>query len=241
MERVLTLHRTTIGKKAIMAVSGVVLFGFVILHMLGNFQLWLGPEYMHAYAVKLRAVPGLLWIARAILLLAVGAHIWAAVSLVGRNSDARPVDYQHRRKDVATNYAARTMMWGGAIVAMFIVYHILHLTLGYGPYYDPQAVYNNVVYGFLDWRISAFYIVANILLGIHLFHGGWSWFNSLGWEHPRFNPWKRRFATALAVTITLGNVSIPLTVMVGWVPPSTTTFCAPELGPCPEDREELGE
>ncbi len=235
MERALTLHRTTVGKKAIMAVTGAVLFSFVVVHMLGNFQLWLGPEHMHAYAVSLRKVPALLWVARAVLLTAVVLHIWAAVSLTNRNADARPTGYQHRRKDVATSYAARTMMWGGAIVALFIVYHILHLTLGYGPSYDRQAVYNNVVYGFLDWRISSFYIVAQILLGMHLFHGAWAWFGSLGWDHPHLNPIKRRFATALAVAIVAGNVSIPLTVMLGWVEPTTETFCAPELGPCPEE------
>lgn len=238
MERVLTLHRTTVGKKAIMAVTGFVLFGFVVVHMLGNFQLWLpnGPEAMHAYAVQLRSVPGLLWVARIVLLSAVLLHIWAAVALTSRNADARPVEYHRKRRDMATNYAARTMMWGGAIVAIFIVYHILHLTLGYGPYYDPQAVYNNVVYGFLDWRISSFYIVAQILLGMHLFHGAWSWFNSLGWNHPRFNRYKRHFATGLAVAIVAGNVAIPLTVMVGWVEPTTETFCAPELGPCPGEE-----
>ena len=232
MERVLTLHRTTIGKKAIMAVSGVVLFGFVLIHMLGNLQLWMGPEQMHAYAVSLRGIPGGLWLARIVLLAAVGLHIWAAVALTGRNADARPTDYQYKRRDVATNYAARTMMWGGAIVLIFIIYHILHLTLGYGPYYDPQNPYNNVVYGFRVWWISAFYIIANILLGIHLFHGGWAWFNSIGWNHPRFNHWRRGFATALAVVVVAGNVALPVSVMAGFVEPTTETFCAPELGTC---------
>ena len=235
--RVLTLHRTTVGKKAIMAVTGAVLVAFVVVHMVGNFQLWLGPEQMHAYAVKLRAVPGLLFIARAVLLAAVVLHVWSAVALTARNSDARPVEYRHRRRDVTTTYAARTMMWSGAILALFIVFHILHLTLGYGPYHDPQAVYNNVVYGFHDWRISTFYIVAQLFLGLHLYHGAWAWFSSLGWANPRFERARRGFATALAVAVTLGNVAIPVTVMVGLVHTTAETFCAPELGPCPGGSE----
>lgn len=233
MQRALTLYRSSVGRKAIMAVTGAILFGFVVVHMLGNFQLWLGPEHMHAYAVKLRSVPGLLWVARAVLLTALVLHIWAAVMVTSRNAEARPSEYRHRRRDLATNYAARTMMWGGAIIALFIVFHILHLTVGYGPYHDPQNVYNNVVYGFRVWWISAFYIVAQVLLGMHLFHGAWSWFGSLGWSNPRFDPWKRRFATILAVSVVAGNVAIPLTVMAGWVQPTTEVFCAPELGPCP--------
>jgi succinate dehydrogenase / fumarate reductase cytochrome b subunit len=232
-DRVLGLYRTTVGKKAVMAVTGAILFGFVVVHMIGNLQIYLGAEAIHAYAVKLRAVPGLLFIARAVLLAAVVLHIAAAVALAGRNSEARPVRYRHARRDVTTTYAARTMVWGGAILVLFIVYHLLHLTLGYGPYYDPQAVYNNVVYGFLDWRISTFYIVAQLFLGLHLWHGGWAWFGSLGLASPRFARARRAFATGLAVAVVLGNVAIPLSVMAGVVQPTTETFCAPELGECP--------
>ena len=228
----LPLFRTTVGKKAVMAVTGAILFGFVVVHMIGNLQIFLGAEAIHAYAVKLRAVPGLLWIARAVLLAAAVLHIGAAVMLVSRNTDARPVRYRHHRRDVATTYAARTMVWGGAILLLFIIYHVLHLTLGYGPYYDPQAVYNNVVYGFLDWRISTFYIVAQLFLGLHLYHGGWAWFGSLGFASPRFARARRSFATLLAVVVVTGNVAIPLAVMAGVVQPTAETFCAPELGEC---------
>ncbi len=225
----------TVSVKAVMAVTGVVLFGFVLIHMLGNLQIWLpdGPEAMHKYAVSLRKLPGGLWLPRAVLLGAVLAHIASAVALVRRNAAARPVGYKKVRRDQATNYAARTMPITGFLVMAYIVYHLLHLTGGLGIVgYDPQHPYNNVVSSFSSPVVAGVYIVANLLLGLHLFHGAWAWFNSLGLNSPRYNPWRRVFAVGLAGVITLGNVALPLSVLAGAVQLSSQTFCAQELGPC---------
>ena len=241
MERSLTLRSTTVGIKAIMAVTGAVLFGFVVVHMLGNLQLWLGPRAMHDYAASLRKVHGLLWVARAVLLGSVLAHAASAFALVRRNLAARPVAYQHARRDQATNYAARTMPITGIVVALYIVYHILHLTLGVGVAgHDPQNPYNNVVNGFSNPLIAGVYIVANVLLSAHLFHGGYAWFNSLGLSNPRYAGLKRGFALGLAGLITAGNVALPVSVLAGAVQPTMETFCSPELGPCAGPAGESG-
>jgi len=225
----------TVSVKAVMAVTGAVLFGFVLMHMLGNLQIWLpnGPQAMHDYAVSLRKLPGGLWIPRAVLLGSVLAHIVSAITLVRRNAAARPVEYKKARRDQATNYAARTMPISGFLVMAYIVYHLLHLTGGMGIVgYDPQNPFNNVVSSFSSAPVAAVYILANLLLGLHLFHGAWAWFNSLGLNSPRYNTARRVFAIGLAVTITLGNVALPLSVLTGAVQLSAQTFCAPELGPC---------
>lgn len=241
MDRALTLRSTTVGIKAIMAVTGAVLFGFVVVHMLGNLQLWLGAQAMHDYAVSLRKVHGLLWVARAVLLGSVVAHAWSAFTLVRRNNAARPVAYKHARRDQATNYAARTMPLSGVIVLLYIVYHIMHLTLGVGSAaHDPQNPFNNVVHGFSNPLIAGVYIVANVLLGLHLFHGGYAWFNSLGLSNPRYAGMKRAFAMGLAGIITAGNVALPVSVLAGAVQPTTETFCSPELGACAEGGVEPG-
>nr|MBK7065002.1 succinate dehydrogenase cytochrome b subunit [Deltaproteobacteria bacterium] len=241
MDRALTLRSTTVGTKAIMAVTGAVLFGFVVVHMLGNLQLWLGAQAMHDYAVSLRKIHGVLWIARAVLLASVLGHAWSAFTLVRRNAAARPVPYKHARRDQATNYAARTMPITGVLVALYIVYHIMHLTLGVGvAAHDPQNPFNNVVHGFSNPLIAGVYIVANVLLGTHLFHGGYAWFNSLGLSNPRYAGMKRAFAMGLAGLITLGNVALPVSVLAGAVRPTTETFCSPELGPCAKPQVEPG-
>ncbi|MFW5875236.1 MAG: succinate dehydrogenase cytochrome b subunit [Myxococcota bacterium] len=232
MDRALTLYRTTIGKKAVMAASGVVLFGYVVGHLAGNLKLYQGPEAINSYAAFLRSVPALLWGTRVLLLLSFGAHIAAAVQLWLRNRGARPTRYRSR-KDLATNYAARTMYWSGPILALFVLYHLAHLTLGWVPgdyEFDPSNVYNNVVYGFRVWWISAIYIVGQLALGLHLFHGVWAMFGSVGWTHPKYNAWRRHLAVAAAVLITAGNLSFPIAVMAGWVEPTTEHFFYPELG-----------
>jgi len=229
MQRALTISRSTVGNKAIMAVTGVILFGFVIGHMVGNLQVFGEPEALTRYAATLRKLGALLWLVRAVMLVSLVLHIRAAIVLATRNADAREVDYQHRRRDQVTDYAARTMMWSGPILGMYLLFHILHLTFGYGSTFDHQNVFNNVVYGFRVWWLSATYIVANLLLGVHLFHGAWSWFQSLGLNHPRYNSLRRAFAIAFAAIITIGNVSIPVAVMTGMVEPTSEHFCYPEL------------
>ena len=217
-------YRSAIGKKAVMAVTGIILFGFVLMHMLGNLKLYLGATTLNHYAQWLREVgePGLpqgvaLWIARIVLLVAVVLHIHAAISLTRMSQKSRPIAYHHRDY-VAASYAARTMRWGGVIIFLFIVYHLLHLTFGtVHPSFVEGDVYHNVVAGFSVWWVSAFYILANILLGFHLYHGLWSLFQSLGWNHRRFNKWRRYFATTFALVVTLGNISMPIAVLAGFV------------------------
>jgi len=232
------IWRSALGKKAVMALTGVFLFGWIFAHMVGNLKLFL-PDYvdehgatvvpLNHYAEWLRTIgtPMLpnqvaLWIVRVLLLVAVWLHIQAATELTIMNKKARPVDYTDRAYPAAT-YAARTMRWGGVIILLFIIYHLLHLTFGtvhpdfIGATADhPADVYHNVVAGLAVWWTAASYIIANCALGLHLYHGLWSMFNSLGLNSARLNPWKRSFATLFALVITVGNVSMPLMVMLGY-------------------------
>lgn len=217
-------YGSSLGKKAVMGVTGLLLFGFVLVHMVGNLKMYQGQAKFDAYAEGLRELgaPVLghgqaLWIARLVLLAAVLLHIHAAVVLTLVNRRARPEDYAGRDTVQAT-YAARTMRWGGVILLLFVLYHLAHFTFGWAhPDFEPGKVYQNVVVGFSIPWVAVLYIAANLALGFHLFHGLWSLFQSLGWNHPRFNPWRRRFATAFATIVTLGNVSFPIAVLTGVV------------------------
>lgn len=220
-----SFYRSAIGKKAIMAVTGVILFGFVLAHMIGNLKLYYGePTHMNEYGAWLRtigmpALPqgGALWIMRALLLAAVILHIHAAYALTRMNAEARPVAYRERGY-LRASYAARTMRWGGVIILLFVIYHILHFTTGQAhPSFIPEAPYENAISGFQVWWVSAFYIVANLALGFHLHHGLWSMFASLGWTSPKYNPLRRNFATTFAVVITAANISFPLAVLTGFL------------------------
>lgn len=217
-------YRSSVGKKAVMAVTGVILFGWIFMHMLGNLKLYLGPEHLNEYGHFLRVfgapmLPemGLLWISRVVLLLCVVFHIHSATSLTLMNMAARPVGYRDR-EFVKGTYAARTMRWGGVIILFFVIYHLLHLTTGQAhPSFREGDVYHNVVAGFQVWWVAAAYIIANLALGLHLFHGLWSMFGSLGWVNPRFESWRRNFATIFALVITVANVSFPISVLMGVV------------------------
>jgi len=207
-----------------MALTGAFLFGWIFAHMAGNLKLYLGAEHFNEYAQWLRvmgapAMPHstLLWVARIALLVAVWLHIQAATQLTIMNRNARPVDYTGRDY-VTASYASRTMRWGGVIILLFVIYHLMHLTFGnLHPDFVENDPYHNVVTGFQVWWTSAFYIIANLALGLHLYHGLWSMFNSLGLNHPKFNPWRRNFAAAFALIITLANVSFPIAVLIGVV------------------------
>ena len=217
----LRFWETTIGKKAIMAVTGVILFGFVVAHLLGNLQIYLPPEKINHYSEALRTVPVLLWGARITLLISVCLHIWASFALWSLQRDARPVPYVKKVNEHST-YASRTMMWSGPIVLAFVIYHLLHLTFGVvhpgGPF-DHHNVYNNVVFGFQFWAVSLFYIIAMILLCYHLYHGLWSMFQSLGFSHPVYTPILRTAAKVAAILIAAGNISIPVAVLAGFIKP----------------------
>lgn len=222
----MSLVRSAVGKKALMAVSGLILFGFVLGHMAGNLKLYMGAEALNHYAEWLREVGtpllphgGLLWIARVVLLAAVGIHVLSAWQVTQMDRRARPRDHAERRTVQAT-YASRTMRWGGVIILLFVLYHLAHFTFGPAwahPDFVPGDVYHNVVAGFRIWPVSLFYLVAQAALALHLYHGLWSLFQTLGWNHPRINPWRRVFAGAFAGMIFVGNVSLPISVMTGWV------------------------
>jgi succinate dehydrogenase / fumarate reductase, cytochrome b subunit len=217
-------YGSAIGKKAVMAVTGVILFGWIFLHMVGNLKLYLGPVHFNEYAHWLRALgapampeTGALWAMRIFLLVLVVLHIHSAWALTRLNLDARPVGYRDR-DNVKASYASRTMRWGGVIILLFIIYHLLHLTTGHAHQeFVPEDAYRNTVTGLRVWWSSAIYIVANLALGLHLYHGLWSMFGSVGWTHPRYETWRRNFATAFAVVITAGNISFPLAILAGVV------------------------
>ena len=220
----LTLYQTTIGKKVVMAVTGLILFAYVFVHMLGNLKVFSGPDYLNAYGVFLREVgypllahESVLWIARVVLLVSVGLHIWAAYQLTRLDLAGRPVHYQDR-KYLASSFAARTMRWSGVLLALFIVYHILHLTTGtaHGSYREGD-IYNNVVSGFRNPIVSLVYIVSQVALALHLYHGVWSLSQTMGWRSSVNNSLWKGFATVSAVLIGAGNISIPLAVLVGIV------------------------
>ena len=210
---------STIGRKVVMAVTGLLLVGFVCIHMIGNLLLYQGPEAINEYGRFLREfLHGWgLWIARGTLLAAVVLHIWSAWMLTLKNRAARPVGYRQWKAKKST-YASRTMRWGGVILLAFIVYHLLHFTIGsVHPDFIEGDVYHNVVVGFRVWPVAAFYVIAMLLLGLHLRHGIWSMFQSLGVSHPRYLALAQVAAAVISTIVVIGNVSFPLSVLFGLV------------------------
>jgi succinate dehydrogenase / fumarate reductase cytochrome b subunit len=200
---------STNGKKAVMAVTGFILFLFIIGHLLGNLQIYDSAARLNAYGRLLHNLGELLWIIRGVLILCVVLHIWATFELWRRNREARPIGYQVK-KSVASSYADRTMYWSGPIVLAFVIFHLLEFTAGTihpESRFIPGDIYHNVVAGFSVWWVSAWYIFALILLGLHLRHGLWSMFQSLGLNHPLW----------IAIAITAGYIAIPVSVLAGWV------------------------
>jgi succinate dehydrogenase / fumarate reductase, cytochrome b subunit len=210
-----TFFGSTVGQKVVMAVTGLILFGFVVGHMVGNLQLYLGADAMNHYAVFLREFlhGGGLWLVRAVLLLAVALHVWAATALTLTSRRARPVGYrvqQYREAD----YASRTMRWSGPILLLFIIYHLLHLTTGTAhPSFSDADVYRNVVAGFRVWPASLFYIVAMLALGLHMFHGVWSMLQTFGLSHPRYNGLRMACSSIVTIVVVVGNISFPVAVL----------------------------
>ena len=219
-----SLVRSLIGQKVIMATSGVILFLFVVGHLLGNLKVFQGPEHFNAYAEGLRTVGApffargqLLWVARIVLLVAVFAHIWAAIGVTRASWRARPVAY-HELELVETTYAARTMRWGGVIILLYVIYHLLDFTFGrLNPGFVPGDVYHNVVASFRLWPVSAFYIAAMLVVGLHIYHGVWSALQTLGLHRAPTDRWRRGAAGVLAAAIVAGYVAIPLAVLAGWL------------------------
>jgi succinate dehydrogenase / fumarate reductase cytochrome b subunit len=221
----LDLYGTAVGKKYAMAISGIAILGFVIAHMVGNLKMYLGQEDFDHYAEFLREllVPILprtvaLWLLRLGIIGAFALHIHAAYGLTMLNRRARSVKYQSARDYQVANFASRTMRWTGVIVGLFLVWHLADLTWGWAnPDFVRGHAYANVVASFDRVPVSILYIVANIALGIHLFHGVWSLFQSMGWSNPRFNAWRRGLAIGVATIVVVGNVSFPVAVMAGIV------------------------
>ena len=228
LHRAVRFYEATNGKKAVMAITGVILFGYVLGHLLGNLQVFAGggaDAPINRYARFLHSSEPMLWAVRCVLLGAVGLHIVASTQLWILNRAARgPVSY-YKKDDVPSAYAARTMKWGGPIIGAFIVFHILHLTTGdvMGLERFPGMsgfnvdVYSDVVNGFRVWYISAAYIVAMLLLCLHLYHGLSSMFQSMGFSHPRYTPAIQRCSKVIAILIAAGFLSIPVAVMAGIV------------------------
>jgi succinate dehydrogenase / fumarate reductase cytochrome b subunit len=211
------LLATTIAKKVVMALTGIALTGFVLAHMSGNMLLYLGPHTINAYGELLQSKPALVWSARAFLLACVGLHIWAATSLTLTNRAARPLGYRKSAYETST-YASRTMVWGGPILLVFIVYHLLHFTVGSAhPDFVRGDVYHNLVTGFRSPLVAFFYVLSMGALSLHLFHGVTSMLQTLGLSHPRYNGLRTIIGTAYAVVITVGNLSFPLSVFFGLV------------------------
>jgi succinate dehydrogenase / fumarate reductase, cytochrome b subunit len=211
------LTSSTIGKKVLMAASGVVLFGFVVVHMLGNAQVFLpdGFRRLTDYGHLLRVVPELLWLARIVLLLSVIVHIVTAVQLTRIRRAARPIPY-HARATVQATYASRTMMWSGPLLAAFLVFHLMNLTWGMvHPNYIEGDAGHNFRVAFQSVPTSLFYIVSMLALAFHLSHGAWSMFQSLGINHPKYNKLLRGFARYATFIVVAVNILMPLSVMTG--------------------------
>ncbi len=210
---------STNGKKIVMAVTGAILFAFVVGHLAGNLQIYEGPQKLNAYGRFLHSIGELLWLVRILLLTCVGLHITATAQLALRAKRARPVGYS-RRQAIASSYASRTMYWSGPIVLAFVIFHLLNLTAGYihpGGAFVEGDVYHNVVSGFQVWWVSAWYIFSIGLLGLHLRHGLWSMFQSVGIHQPRYAAAMKSAAFAIALLIVLGYISIPISVLLGLV------------------------
>lgn len=211
------LLASTIAKKVVMALTGVILSGFVLVHMTGNLLLYLGPEALNAYADFLQSKQAVVWGARAVLLGSVVVHMWAAFSLTMVNRAARPVGYQKTHREAST-YASRTMQFGGPILLLFIIYHLLHLTVGsVHSNFIRGDVYHNVVVGFQNPVVAFAYVLAMVALSMHLFHGITSMLQTVGLSHPRYNGLRSMIGTAYAAVVTVGNLSFPLSVYFGLV------------------------
>jgi succinate dehydrogenase cytochrome b subunit len=211
------LWNSTIGKKIVMALTGAIGVGYLVAHVSGNLLVFAGPEKINTYAALLKSNPGLLWTARTILIVAVLLHIIVAYQLARMSQKSRPISYK-RWRAVDSDFASRTMRWTGPLVGLFIVYHLLHFTLGtVHPNFDEHNVYHNVISGFQVWYVSAIYIIAMLLLSLHLYHGAWSMFESLGINHLKYNRLIRVLATVVTVVVVVGFISIPVAVLLGLI------------------------
>lgn len=230
MSAVPGLLNTSIGKKIVMSITGFILFLFVIEHLVGNLLVYAGPKWLNSYGavLKVNVAGPVLWGARIVLLVAVGLHIWAALTTTTWSWSARPKKYRELHHMEAT-WASLTMRWGGVLILLFVIFHLMDLTWGtpaIHPDFVEGGVYQNVVTTFSRPGVAIFYIIAMIGLGFHLYHGLWSGLQTLGANHPRWNLLRKRFAVVFALLIALGNISIPISVMAGFVKPAPQVAAA---------------
>jgi succinate dehydrogenase cytochrome b subunit len=222
------IFKSSLGKKYIMAVSGCLLFLFVIAHLIGNLQVFLGQEYIDRYGNLLQTNIEILWPVRVILIALVVLHIWSAAALSLENKAARPVDYAAYRP-IGSSYASRTMLMSGLIVFAFITYHLLHFTAqvryinltgqDFKAFIDPQGrhnIFKMMVVGFSNGWVSAFYILGVGLLCLHLSHGASSMFQSMGWRNATYRKFLDGAARVVAILIFLGYISIPVAILLGY-------------------------
>lgn len=215
---------SSVGKKIMMAVTGLILYGFVLGHMVGNLKVYQGREAFNHYAEGLRSFGApffghgqLLWIIRIVLLISLIIHIVAVLQLTRQSKAARKHSYK-KFDGLEFSYASRTMLWGGLLLLAYIVYHLLHLTLGtVHPNFIPGDAYNNFVVGFQQWPASVAYIVAMIPLALHMYHGFWSMLQTLGANNPKYNRLRRPIALTLALAVAVLNIMFPVSVLLGIV------------------------
>jgi succinate dehydrogenase / fumarate reductase cytochrome b subunit len=219
MNRVREFWASSAGKKAIMAVTGVILVAYLLTHVLANLLVFEGPTRINSYAALLHSTGVALWGARLVLLVAAVLHVVAAVQLAAGRQGARPVAYAGGRKAQVSTLASRTIRWGGGLLLVFLVYHILHFTTGTAhPEFIELNPYHNVVTGFGNPLVALFYLAAMAALGLHLYHGIWSSGRSLGLSPPSPRPLRRRVALVLAVVVWLGFTAIVVTAAMGGLP-----------------------
>jgi succinate dehydrogenase / fumarate reductase cytochrome b subunit len=219
MGRLRTFYGSMVGKKVVMGVTGLIGIGFVILHSLGNLLVFRGPDAINSYSHFLKSTGELLWALRIVLIVAVILHVIAAVQLTRQSRAARPIAYTKYETQVAT-IPSRTMRWGGALLLVFIVLHILHFTTGTirpAGVFSSEDVYTNVVTSFRIWWVALFYVIAMIALGLHLFHGAWSSVRSIGLSPPSPRPMHRRISLAIAILVWAAFTAIPVAVLSGIV------------------------
>jgi succinate dehydrogenase / fumarate reductase cytochrome b subunit len=208
--------RSNIGLKVIMAVTGLIMVGYLLTHVAANLLVFRGPELINKYSAVLHSQPAFLWTARAILIVSLIAHVWSAVVLTQRDRAARPVGYAQRNPQAST-FASRTIRWGGLIILFFLVWHILQFTTGT---VRPAAFvegdpHGNVVRAFQVPWVVALYVVAMAAVGLHLFHGTWSAFRSLGLVKPSEHALRHRTSLVVAGLVWLGFTIIPLAIFAG--------------------------
>lgn len=218
MNRMLALWRTSVGKKAVMAVTGIILVAYLVTHVVANLLVFQGPDKINTYSRFLHGTGAALWLARLVLLAAAVLHIVAAVQLTARRQAARPVGYAGGREAQVSTLASRTIRWGGGLILVFLVYHILHFTLGtvHGSFIEGDP-YHNVAAGFTSPLVVTFYELAMAAVGLHLYHGLWSSGRSLGLSEPSPHPIRRQLALALSVLMWAGFTVIPIAAYLGMI------------------------